>query len=314
MCTGIKIDYKDSCVMGRTMDYEVPLKYNVIYLPKAYKFGSDLMGKDLYTKYRLMGLCFENRDPLKDGVNEFGLIGITNAFQSFNLYSSKVKDDKFNISSLNFLTYTLTNFKSVDEIIRNLPDIHISSKDYKGQKAICPDFHYMFSDSTKRCIVIEPEKGKLVAYENPYNVMTNSPGFKSHVRRLNQLIDLENLQDFNSSKDLPGGYDPVSRFIKAFYLTKMNSKAKNYKEALAYSYNILGAMTMPKGFVRNKKHNSSTYTRYTCSYDSKHRLLTVKTNTNPRVYQLGFEDIKDKDKRQAFFLEEDFKVDKIGNM
>ena len=61
--------------------------------------------------------------------------------------------------------------------------------------------------------------------------MTNSPAFKSHVRRLNQLLDLDNIEDFNSAKNLPGGYDPISRFIKAFYLTKMHVKPNNFKEA-----------------------------------------------------------------------------------
>ena len=46
--------------------------------------------------------------------------------------------------------------------------------------------------------------------------MTNSPRFESHVRRLNQILDLDNLEGFNSAKDLPGGYDPISRFKKHF--------------------------------------------------------------------------------------------------
>ncbi|CCQ93129.1 hypothetical protein CULT_1220002 [[Clostridium] ultunense Esp] len=70
-------------------------------------------------------------------------------------------------------------------------------------------------------------------------------------------------------------------------------------------------MTMPNGFVRNKKYNHTTYTRYICSYDSKNKLLTVKSDTNPRVYQLGFEDIVEEDKRQAFFLDKDFIVEKF---
>ncbi len=32
MCTAIKMNYKDGCVLGRTMDYEVPLNYNILYL------------------------------------------------------------------------------------------------------------------------------------------------------------------------------------------------------------------------------------------------------------------------------------------
>ncbi|WP_229768489.1 linear amide C-N hydrolase [Tissierella pigra] len=311
MCTGIKINYNNGCVMGRTMDYEVPLNYNVIYLPKKYNFCNDLMGKPLYSKYKTLGLCFENRDPLKDGINEYGLIGITNAFSGFNLYANQVKSEKINISSLTYLTYALTSYKSVEELIGDLPNIHMSTKDHKGENVISPDFHFMFADSTKRCIVVEPRKGELICYENPYDVMTNSPRFESHVRRLNQILDLDNLEGFNSAKDLPGGYDPISRFIKAFYLTKTNIKPNSAKEALSYSYNIMNAMTMPNGFVKNTKYNYTTYTRYICSYDSKNKILTVKSNTNPTVYQLGFEDIEDKDKRQAFFLDTDFIVEKL---
>jgi len=256
-------------------------------------------------------MCFENRDPLKDGVNEHGLMGITNDFSGFNLYNKEVKSEKTNISSLFYLTYALANYKSVEELIEDLPNIHISTKDYKGDNVLSPDFHFMFADSTKRCIVIEPKRTKLICYENPYDVMTNSPGFESHVRRLNQLLDLDNLNDFKSAKDLPGGYDPISRFIKAFYLTKMNVKSNNSKEALSNSFNILAAMTMPNGFVRNKKYNQTTFTRYICSYDSKDKLLTVKSSTNPNVYQLRFKDIEDLDKRQAFFLDLNFVTERL---
>lgn len=306
MCTGIKVNYEDGCILGRTMDYEVPVNYNVIYLPRQYNFSKDLMGRPLCSKYRALGVGFENRDPLKDGINEYGLIGITNAFLGFNLYEKKVKSGKVNIASLDYLNYALTNYKSVEEVIEDLPDIHISTRDHRGKNVLSPDFHFMFTDSTKRSIVIEPKKRQLVWYENPYDVMTNSPGFESHVRRLKQLLDIENLDNFNSSKDLPGGYDPVSRFIKAFYLNKSNVKANSSKEAFSHFYNIMAAMTLPNGFIRNRKYNHTTYTRYICAYDSKDKILTLKSHMNPIVYQLGFEDIKDKDKRQEFFIDLDF--------
>ncbi|WP_353093964.1 hypothetical protein [Tissierella praeacuta] len=46
-------------------------------------------------------------------------------------------------------------------------------------------------------------------------------------------------------------------------------------------------MTMPNGFARNKKYNYTTCTRYICSYDSKYKILTVKSNNNLTIYQLG---------------------------
>ncbi|MCK9443646.1 MAG: linear amide C-N hydrolase [Tissierellaceae bacterium] len=311
MCTGVKIDYIDGCVMGRTMDFEAPINYNGLFFPRGYNFCSDLMGEPLHSKYMALGIGFENRDPLKDGVNEHGLIGITNTFTGFDLYSNKVEQGKINISSLYYFTYALTNYKSLEELIVDLPNIHIPTKDYKGDNTLTPDFHFMFADSTKRCIVVEPKKGKLIYYENPYDVMTNSPRFESHVRRLNKVMDPEKLEDFNSSKDLPGGYDPVSRFIKAFYLTRMNVKSKNTRDALSNIYGILNSMSMPDGFVRNKKYEYNTYTRYICAYDTKTKLMTIKSHTNPMVYQLGFEDMEGVNERRAFFIEKEFTTQKL---
>ncbi|MDI9475315.1 MAG: linear amide C-N hydrolase [Natronincolaceae bacterium] len=311
MCTGIKINYDDGCVMGRTMDYEVPLNYNAIYLPRNYNFCNDLMGNPLYSKYKTLGMCFENLDPLKDGVNEHGLIGITNTFRVFNLYANQVEPQKVNVSSLYYFTYALANYKTVEELIEDLPNIRIATRDHTGENIISPNFHFMFADSTKRCIIIEPKKGELICYENPYDVMTNSPAFESHVRKLKKFLDLDNLEEFNSPKDLPGGYDPFSRFIKAFYLTRMNIRSNNAREALSHSYNIMAAMAMPNGFVRNKKYNHTTYTRYLCAYDTNSKLLTVRSDTNPMVYQLGFEDIEEDDQRQAFFVESDFTAEEL---
>lgn len=311
MCTGIKIDYKDGCVIGRTMDFEVPLNYNASYLPRNYKFCDDLEGNAMYTKYKTLGMCFEDRVPLKDGVNEHGLVGITNAFSGFNLYPNEVKPGKKNISSLNYLTYALSNYKTVEDVIKDLPNLHMSSRDSSGEKVLMPDFHYMFTDSTKKTIVVEPKNRKLIYHENPYDVMTNSPHFESHVKRLNKFFNLDNLEDFNSSKNLPGGYDPCSRFIKAYFLTKMNEKANTSNEALSNFYNIASAMVMPKGFVINKKYNEITYTRYICAYDTNNKILNVKTHRNPTVYQLGFEDIENENERQSFFLNKDFIVEKL---
>ncbi len=180
-----------------------------------------------------------------------------------------------------------------------------------GERVICPDFHYMFVDDTKECVVIEPRGGRLEVFENPYNVMTNSPSFDSHIKRLHKTMDLNNLDKFNSSKDLPGGYDPVSRFIKAFYLTKQNVSSKDFKEALSNSYNILSAMSMPEGFVYNNQHNYHTFTRYTSSYDTSNRTLTVKTSKNPTIYDCRIEDFQGIEDKKVIYLIDEFASKKI---
>lgn len=311
MCTGIKIDYNNGCVLGRTMDFEYSIDYNVLFFPRGYEICKDLMGEACKTKYETMGICFGNRNPLKDGINEHGLIGITNDFSLFNLYSSQVDKDKFNISSLDYMTFALGNYKSVNELVEDLDNINISFKNSLGEKVLSPNFHFYFTDSTKRGVVLEPKRGRLYAFENPYNVMTNSPEFLSHEKKLKKYLDIENLDNFNGAKNLPGGYDPSSRFIRAFYLVNTNVKAENYKEALAYGHNILGAMALPKGFIKNKNHQDYTYTRYICAYDSSEKILTVKSDLNPQIFKLSFLDIEDKKARGKFPISREFSAEKL---
>ncbi len=312
MCTSILLRYKGGEVLGRNMDYEYPLHYNVLYLPAGYEYAEDLYGNPLSGKYAMMGLCFENRDPLKDGVNEHGFMGCTNSFALFRNYRDEVDPEKkVNLSSLYYFNYALANYRDVDELVADLPNIHISKKNAKGEDVICPDFHYYFVDKKGKSIVIEPNKGVLEAIENPYDVMTNSPGLASHERRLKKLMDLEKLEDYNAAKNLPGGYDPISRFIKAFYLTRTHVEAKGRESAMENAYSILEALKMPRGFVKLKGNPDHSYTRYICVYENQVPLLTVRTSKNTRIFSLSFDAIDSTLGRQSFFLPERLELEPI---
>ncbi len=311
MCTGIKFDYEEGSILGRTMDLEYPVEYSIVYMPRKYDYCKDLEQNILTSRYKTMGLSFFSTDPLKDGINEEGLMGITNDFSGFNLHSKEMIEGKINISSLDFMTYILGNYKTVEGIRRDIKKFNLSNRDNKGNKVLAPDFHFYFVDKYKDSVVIEPKKGQLFIYENPYQVMTNSPDFWSQERKLKKYLDLENLEEFNSAKNLPGGYDPISRFIKAFFLTKSHIGPKDFKEALAFSHNILSAMSLPYGFIKNKSYNSFTYTRYITAYDSKNLILTVKREDNPNLYTLKFSDIKDQEKRLEIKIPKDIFTNKL---
>lgn len=303
MCTSIIYRYEDGMILGRNMDYEHPVDFNVLYLPEGYHYADDLYGNPLKSKYKMMGICFHNHNPLKDGVNEHGLVGCTNAFAIFNPYHNEVAPDKLNVSALDYMNYVLGNFKSVKEVVDNLENIHISTKNSRGENVICPAFHYMFVDKSGDSILIEPIDKELVAIKNPYDVMTNSPNFYRHEKRLKALLDPNNLKDFNAAKNLPGGYDPTSRFIKAFYLNATHLEAKNSREALENTYSILETLKMPRGFVKLKGAQDHTYTRYVCAYDVVNKLLTARNHTNTAVFSLSFEDIKAPDERVSIYFD-----------
>ena len=143
--------------------------------------------------------------------------------------------------------------------------------------------------------------------------MTNSPKFSSHIKNLEKHFDFENLRDFNGAKNLPGGYDPKSRFVKAFYQSQTSLEAEDAQSGLGYLYRTLSAVALPQGFIKNKSYHSITFTQYLSAYDSQSKLLTLQAADNPTVYSFGFEDVEDETKRQAIYIEEKFTPQPILN-
>lgn len=288
MCTTIQIDYEGGTVLGRNMDWDMEVDYHILYLPADYEYGRDLYGNPLKSRYRMLGMCFRKMNPLKDGVNEHGLMGCTNMFLQMNLYSAKVSPGKINLSALDFFNYALANYRTCRELAADLPNLHIAKRDYQGNKVISPDFHYYFSDASGDTLLIEPQNQELKALPNPYRVMTNSPSLDHHARALEKTFQ-KNGREFHPAKDLPGGYDPVSRFIKAYYLNQHIADAKTCTQALENAYSILEALKIPEAFTKTRY--DYTFTRYISAYDATSRLLTVRSHMNPRVYALRLDDL-----------------------
>lgn len=55
---------------------------------------------------------------------------------------------------------------------------------------IVPDLHVKVHDTSGACITIQPRGGKLVVYDNPVRVLTNSPEFPWHLNNLNNYLNL----------------------------------------------------------------------------------------------------------------------------
>ena len=167
------------------------------------------------------------------------------------MFFRQVDPDRINLSSLYYFNYALGSYKTVRELVEDLPNIHISRKDYQGNSAISPDFHFYFVDALGDSIVIEPEHQRLKAFANRYNVMTNSPALSHHAKILEKTF-LKNGREFHPAKDLPGGYDPISRFVKAYYLNENIATAHTQQDALENTYSILEALKIPEAFTKTK--------------------------------------------------------------
>lgn len=302
MCTTIEINYGKNLVLGRNMDYDVPIDYNILFLPKDYIFGKDLEGRDLISKHPALGVCFNNYNPLKDGVNEYGLSGVSNLFIGNGRHSKKIVESKINLSSLDYLNYALTNYKDIDELLKDLPNIVISERDNTGKKVICPDFHYYFIDRGGKSIVLEPHGGIFKVFQPKDKVMTNSPDLDRHMERFMKFKKEKKIY----AKDLPGGYDPTSRYIKVAIFVENSPELTTNEEAVGYAYSVLEAVKMPEGFTKTVRDH--TFTRYVCVYDSKDSILTVKSHRNPQVLVYKIKDFLHIKERQSIDIQKTFKL------
>lgn len=283
MCTTIKIDYPGGNVIARNMDWD-DVPYNLLYHPAGTTFAKDLYGNPLTNQYHMAGLCFYTHNPLKDGINEHGLMGTTNMFIQMRLYADEPKKGLINLTGLDLFNYILGNCKTVEDIKDLLPKLHVANRNAKGRKVISPHFHHYFVDAKGDSIIVEPKGEKLQALEDKYGVMTNSPALNRHEKALEK-----NLDHFNVSKDLPGGLDPISRFVRAYHLKANLYSAEDCNHALEYAYSMLESLSIPEGVTKTEYDH--TYTRYVCAYDNQSRLITARSHASPQIFSILLDDL-----------------------
>ena len=135
----------------------------------------------------------------------------------------------------------------------------------EGWGAVPPPFHYIVYDKAGNSLVIEPLDGKLVTYDNPLGVCTNSPTFDWHMTNLRNYVNLspDNASSTNMAGveiaplgqgsgllGLPGDFTPPSRFVRAAIFSKAAIPPNNTEEAVLQIFHILNQFDIPVGSVR----------------------------------------------------------------
>jgi choloylglycine hydrolase len=304
-CTGIKLIAKDgSVVHGRTLEFGVQVNTSLVVIPRNYRFTSTTpKGKGLTykSKYAAVGAITNSTISIMDGINEKGLSIGTFYFPGFASYTQITKENQDKaLSPLEFPNWILTQFQNIDEIKTALNNIVIAptiSKEWGNEP---PPFHYIVYEKNGDSIVIEPIDGKLVVYDNPIGVITNSPTFDWHINNLRNYINLkpENatpvtldgivLTPFGQGSGmtgLPGDFTPPSRFVKATFFSTSAIPSEDAEKSVFQAFHILNQFDIPKGIARNvvKDHVIVDYTMYTNVRDPNSLKFYFKTYDNQNI-------------------------------
>lgn len=301
-CTGMQLKAKDGgYVNGRTVEFATPLKLSVIFIPRNYAFNGTLPdgsnGIAYQSKYAIIGASTFGEPAVVDGINEKGLSSAAFYFPGYASYSPVTTENRnMALSPTEFVNWTLTQFATVDEVKNNLKNVVIAPTAPAGWGGT-PPFHYVIYDKSGKSLVVEPIDGKLVAYENPIGVITNSPTFDWHLTNLSNYINLSPLNSPNKTIDtmklnsfgmgsglhgLPGDFSPPSRFVRSAIFSSSATPSNTADQSVLQAFHLLNQFDIPLGSVAAKENGKVSYDRTIAT--------TVKDSKNLNYFYRTYDD------------------------
>jgi choloylglycine hydrolase len=259
MCTSIIFSPKDH-YFGRNLDLDITFGQQVVITPRNYPFMFRKM-PSIDHHYAIIGIALDNNNyPLYfDAANEMGL-GMAGLNYPGNATYYKEKEGKDNIASFEFIPWLLGQAASIKEAKKILSTINITDINF-SEKMIASPLHWLIADKTGKSIVVETDKDGMHIYDNPIGCLTNNPQFPKQLFNLNNYADVSaatpknnfssqiELSDYSrglGSRNLPGGMDSESRFVRATF-NKFNAPiSDNEVENVDTYFHILHSVEQQK--------------------------------------------------------------------
>ena len=227
-------------------------------------------------------------------MNEKGLAGGILYFPDYAGYSDPAKTDPATaLAPWEFLTWALTSFATVAELKKAISGVNIIDV-AEPHLGVAPPLHYTLHDASGASIVVEPVDGELKVYDNPFGVLTNSPGFDWHLTNLRNyvklspvnagplILDGQTITALGQGSGLlgvPGDPTPPSRFIRALGLAISAQKVPDGEQSVRLAEHILNNFDIPRGLIRRGAGDASPleYTQWSTIADLTARRYYVKT-------------------------------------
>ena len=183
-CSSFSWETLDGChLLGRTYDQFGDLAANrVIGVPAGHPCPLGLKeeegpsGRYGYTGMAVLGF---GAPVLVDGVNTAGLMGALLHYPEWAAY--RQEPDRRPVHPGRLLAWLLSRCASVEAALAALEEVTLVDEPIQGKPLPA---HYILSDRTGEAVVLEPEAEGIQVYRHTIGVLTNSPGYLWHHRRL----------------------------------------------------------------------------------------------------------------------------------
>ncbi len=315
-CTEFRISAKDkTVVVGRSMEWGDDMHSQIVVQPRGKQCSSlapdGSQGLAWKSNYGFVFVNAYGLDAATDGMNEQGLsVGLL-FFPGFGEYQTVPKgQNEKALSSVDFATWLLGNFSTVDEVRNALEKVYVWGTPVdlpKQKKAVLP-CHYGVYDASGKGIVIEYTKDGLAIFDNEVGVLTNAPTYDWHVTNLRNYIGLSALQvppieignllltpigQGTGMRGIPGDFTPPSRFVRTAAMKYLADPAENAHGAINLANHILNTVDIPIGTVKDVKPTgtSKDYSQWVVIKDLTNKHLYFRSYYNPTLQKIDLKKI-----------------------
>ena len=317
-CTGISFNTQDGAqLQARTIEWGgFSLDSKLVIMPRGQQNTSftpqGQNGLSWKNKYGAVGISVVKDPFIGEGVNEKGLAAGIFYFSGYgSLAAFNPKRAKKSVADVELVRWMLTNFATVEEVIKGLKKIDIVTiyPPQQGQETASTG-HWRIADATGRSIVLEIENnGEHHIYENTVGVFTNSPSFPWQVTHLKNYVHLQagdvkpvsygktTLSAFGAGAGmwgLPGDITPPSRFVRAFFYLHTAPTAPTAQAGVLQAFHILNNFDIPIGVefaAGAKMPDLPSATQWTSVTDMTQPSFYYRTMNNSQIRQVDLSQI-----------------------
>ena len=311
-CTGITLVAKDGTyVLARTIEWgsgDLNSQYVIVprgYVQQSYVTDGTRKGMRFTSQYGYVGFSVEQEDFIAEGINEAGLSAGLFYFPGYGKYEDYVPGQAASsISDLQFVSWILGNFATVEEVKTAVKDVHIVSVDSRASTV-----HWRIADKSGTQVVLEIIDGELYFYENKLGVLANSPGFEWQMTNLNNYVNLfpgtvqphslggVEIASFGAGSGflgIPGDITPPSRFVRAAFYQVTAPRQPDAMKTVYQGFQILNSFDIPIGIEFKKGEvpaDIPSATQWTSVTDLTNGVIFYRTMYNSTIRSIALKAI-----------------------
>jgi choloylglycine hydrolase len=272
--------------VGRTLEWWGPVHTRLLIIPRGFKEHD--IGNHICWTVKYGTVAIEDDDNIRysgEGINEKGLTA--HLLTQGDSVMPAMVPNKQTVNAMSWVKYVLATCSTVNEVVDGLRTYQIMPMEatYQGQHVTNPS-HFAVNDASGDAAIIEFNDGKLDVFHGPqYNVMTNEP---KYTEQLANLAKVRSEKKQYSVEHLPGGANPMNRFIRISFNMANMPEPKTTSQAIVFMEEAIDNVLVPT--FDEKKNPVSPLSdaweaRYRVVYDLKNlNMYFDQDETGKRIY------------------------------